>query len=127
MIFLRLLGFFKFNYLIYLFFFGALIFVLNFFVKVGNLERELESSRKNLAVALESNERLFLTLEALQNEHTRQVEALIKSKNESERVLRRVEDAKRWVYKQNSSGENNITRLFNLMLERLWNENDDKG
>ena len=92
-----ILGFFKGN----MFFYISLALALG---AIGFLTLSLEAQKaryekvkNDLNISLEANYNLALSLETLKLEHKKQIEAI--------------------------SGENNLTKLFNAMANRLWEQN----
>ncbi|EAJ2282795.1 hypothetical protein BLN40_07035 [Campylobacter upsaliensis] len=111
-----ILGFFKGN----MFFYISLALALG---AIGFLTLSLEAekarhekAKSDLNLSLEANHNLALSLETLKLEHRKQIEA-------KEQVKERIEYVNRYIYKEYKKGENNLTKLFNAMVSRLWEQN----
>ncbi|MDC7790081.1 hypothetical protein [Campylobacter coli] len=72
-----------------------------FYLRLDSTKAELEKSQSDLALALEINRN---------NE----------ANNQKNEVQKKVQYVKEYIYKSN---ENNITKLFNDVVDRLWDAN----
>ncbi|CAM3373372.1 hypothetical protein CAUP111243_01420 [Campylobacter upsaliensis] len=118
-----ILGFFKGN----MFFYISLALALG---AIGFLTLSLEAQKaryekvkNDLNISLEANYNLALSLETLKLEHKKQIEAISEANEEKEQVKERIEYVNRYIVKKYESGENNLTKLFNAMANRLWEQN----
>lgn len=118
-----ILGFFKGN----MFFYISLALALG---AIGFLTLSLEAQKaryekvkNDLNISLEANYNLALSLETLKLEHRKQIEAISGANEEKEQVKERIEYVNRYIYKEYKKGENNLTKLFNAMVSRLWEQN----
>ncbi|MDO4674891.1 hypothetical protein [Campylobacter sp.] len=84
--------------------------------------KEAAFFEQELKAALVANEDLFRVIENLRIEHQRHINALWSAKHEGERLMQRVEKARGYIETRRQNGEDNITKLFNDLLERLWDE-----
>ncbi|MCA5589848.1 hypothetical protein LA342_08755 [Campylobacter upsaliensis] len=82
-----------------------------------------EKVKNDLNISLEANYNLALSLETLKLEHKKQIEAISEANEEKEQVKERIEYVNRYIVKKYESGENNLTKLFNAMANRLWEQN----
>ncbi|EQB0813939.1 hypothetical protein ACYA4W_001757 [Campylobacter upsaliensis] len=118
-----ILGFFKGN----MFFYISLALALG---AIGFLTLSLEAqkaryekAKSDLNLSLEANHNLALSLETLKLEHRKQIEAISGANEAKEQVKERIEYVNRYIYKEYKKGENNLTKLFNAMVSRLWEQN----
>lgn len=118
-----ILGFFKGN----MFFYISLALALG---AIGFLTLSLEAQKaryekvkNDLNISLEANYNLALSLETLKLEHRKQIEAISGANEAKEQVKERIEYVNRYIVKKYESGENNLTKLFNAMVSRLWEQN----
>ncbi|EMJ0666439.1 hypothetical protein V7J24_001431 [Campylobacter upsaliensis] len=118
-----ILGFFKGN----MFFYISLALALG---AIGFLTLSLEAqkaryekAKSDLNISLEANYNLALSLETLKLEHRKQIEAISGANEAKEQVKERIEYVNRYIYKEYKKGENNLTKLFNAMVSRLWEQN----
>lgn len=118
-----ILGFFKGN----MFFYISLALALG---AIGFLTLSLEAekaryekAKSDLNLSLEANYNLALSLETLKLEHRKQIEAISGANEAKEQVKERIEYVNRYIYKEYKKGENNLTKLFNAMVSRLWEQN----
>ncbi|ELJ8894860.1 hypothetical protein RT874_001975, partial [Campylobacter upsaliensis] len=118
-----ILGFFKGN----MFFYISLALALG---AIGFLTLSLEAqkaryekAKSDLNLSLEANYNLALSLETLKLEHKKQIEAISGANEAKEQVKERIEYVNRYIYKEYKKGENNLTKLFNAMVSRLWEQN----
>ncbi|EAI7128780.1 hypothetical protein CKD46_03490 [Campylobacter upsaliensis] len=118
-----ILGFFKGN----MFFYISLALALG---AIGFLTLSLEAekarhekAKSDLNLSLEANHNLALSLETLKLEHRKQIEAISGANEAKEQVKERIEYVNRYIVKKYESGESNLTKLFNAMANRLWEQN----
>ncbi|ELD4953207.1 hypothetical protein QQJ02_001938, partial [Campylobacter coli] len=81
---------------------------------------KLEKSQSDLALALKINENNQEKLKELNQIHKTELKALNEANNQKNQVQERVQYVKEYIYKSN---ENNLTKLFNDVVDRLWDDN----
>lgn len=79
----------------------SLILLGYFYLRLDSTKAKLEKSQSDLALALEINRN---------NE----------ANNQKNEVQKKVQYVKEYIYKSN---ENNLTKLFNNVVDRLWDDN----
>lgn len=118
-----ILGFFKGN----MFFYVSLALTLGavgfLYLSLEVEKARYEKAKSDLNISLEANYNLALGLETLKLEHRKQIEAISGANEEKEQVKERIEYVNRYIYKEYKKGENNLTKLFNAMVSRLWEQN----
>ncbi|MBK1991684.1 hypothetical protein JG676_03605 [Campylobacter sp. 2018MI35] len=87
-------------------------------------KQELETTKNNLNLALEANNENLKKLEEINKIHKAQLQAISNANNEKEQIREKVKYVKEYIYKSN---ENNITKLFNDVIDRLWEHNATSG
>ncbi|EKN0137337.1 hypothetical protein QRU90_001786 [Campylobacter coli] len=95
-----------------------------FYLRLDSTKAKLEKSRSDLALALKVNENNQEKLKELNQIHKTELKALNEANNQKNQVQERVQYVKEYIYKSN---ENNITKLFNDVVDRLWDENSTSG
>ncbi|EDA5022221.1 hypothetical protein F9F40_08190 [Campylobacter jejuni] len=91
-----------------------------FYLRLDSAQAKLEKSQSNLALALKINENNQEKLKELNQIHKTELKALNEANNQKNQVQERVQYVKEYIYKSN---ENNITKLFNDVVDRLWDAN----
>ncbi|EOW3822014.1 hypothetical protein ACOW6C_000394 [Campylobacter coli] len=91
-----------------------------FYLRLDSTKAKLEKSRSDLALALKVNENNQEKLKELNQIHKTELKALNEANNQKNQVQEKVQYVKEYIYKSN---ENNITKLFNNVVDRLWNSN----
>ncbi|EAJ6648309.1 hypothetical protein E5920_08280 [Campylobacter coli] len=91
-----------------------------FYLRLDSTKAELEKSRSDLALALKVNENNQEKLKELNQIHKTELKALNEANNQKNEVQKKVQYVKEYIYKSN---ENNITKLFNDVVDRLWDAN----
>ncbi|EAI1374897.1 hypothetical protein CYC40_04785 [Campylobacter coli] len=91
-----------------------------FYLRLDSTKAKLEKSRSDLALALKVNENNQEKLKELNQIHKTELKALNEANNQKNQVQERVQYVKEYIYKSN---ENNLTKLFNNVVDRLWNSN----
>ncbi|EAI0913204.1 hypothetical protein HGL77_000874 [Campylobacter jejuni] len=91
-----------------------------FYLRLDNTQAKLEKSQSDLALALKINENNQEKLKELNQIHKTELKALNEANNQKNQVQERVQYVKEYIYKSN---ENNITKLFNDVVDRLWDAN----
>ncbi|EOG9652541.1 hypothetical protein ACLMNI_001137 [Campylobacter upsaliensis] len=115
------------------FFKGNMFFYISLALALGaigfltlSLEAEkarYEKVKNDLNISLEANYNLALSVSRLKLEHKKQIEAISGANEAKEQVKERIEYVNRYIVKKYESGENNLTKLFNAMANRLWEQN----
>lgn len=98
------------------------VIIVGLWLRLDTQNARLEKAESDLNISLEANHKLFISLNAMKLEHARQIEAISGANAEKEQIRERVEYVNRYIYKKYESGEDNLTKLFNSMVERLWSE-----
>ncbi|ECL4320104.1 hypothetical protein AJY51_04710 [Campylobacter jejuni] len=91
-----------------------------FYLRLDSTKAKLEKSRSDLALALEINKNNEARLKELTQIHKAELKAINEANNQKNEVKERIEYVKEYIYKSN---ENNITKLFNNVVDRLWDAN----
>ncbi|EAK0249493.1 hypothetical protein TT02_07820 [Campylobacter jejuni] len=91
-----------------------------FYLRLDSTKAKLEKSQNDLALALKINENNQEKLKELNQIHNAELNALNEANNQKNEVKERVQYVKEYIYKSN---ENNITKLFNDVVDRLWDAN----
>ncbi|EAM0015221.1 hypothetical protein D0322_08860 [Campylobacter coli] len=91
-----------------------------FYLRLDSTKAELEKSRSDLALALEINRNNEAKLKELTQIHKAELKAINEANNQKNEVQKKVQYVKEYIYKSN---ENNITKLFNDVVDRLWDAN----
>ncbi|EQA3506241.1 hypothetical protein ACX1O0_000007 [Campylobacter coli] len=91
-----------------------------FYLRLDSTKAKLEKSRSDLALALKVNENNQEKLKELNQIHKTELKALNEANNQKNEVQKKVQYVKKYIYKSN---ENNITKLFNDVVDRLWDAN----
>lgn len=95
-----------------------------FYLRLDSTKAELEKSRSDLALALEINRNNEAKLKELTQIHKAELKAINEANNQKNEVQKKVQYVKEYIYKSN---ENNITKLFNDVVDRLWDANRASG
>ncbi|EHN6916908.1 hypothetical protein KJK76_001775 [Campylobacter jejuni] len=91
-----------------------------FYLRLDSTKAKLEKSQSDLALALKINENNQEKLKELNQIHKIELNALNEANTQKNEVKERIEYVKEYIYK---SSENNITKLFNDVVDRLWDAN----
>ncbi|MDG51201.1 DUF1374 domain-containing protein [Campylobacter coli] len=91
-----------------------------FYLRLDSTKAKLEKSRSDLALALEINRNNEAKLKELTQIHKAELKAINEANNQKNEVQKKVQYVKEYIYKSN---ENNITKLFNDVVDRLWDAN----
>ncbi|EIM3696526.1 hypothetical protein LM665_001282 [Campylobacter coli] len=91
-----------------------------FYLRLDSTKAELEKSQSDLALALKVNENNQEKLKELNQIHKTELKVLNEANNQKNEVQKKVQYVKEYIYKSN---ENNITKLFNNVVDRLWDDN----
>ncbi|HEE6715595.1 TPA: hypothetical protein R7175_000001 [Campylobacter coli] len=91
-----------------------------FYLRLDSTKAKLEKSQSDLALALEINRNNEAKLKELTQIHKAELKAINEANNQKNQVQEKVQYVKGYIYKSN---ENNITKLFNDVVDRLWDAN----
>ncbi|HEB9278284.1 hypothetical protein [Campylobacter jejuni] len=91
-----------------------------FYLRLDSTQAKLEKSQNDLALALEINKNNEARLKELTQIHKAELKAINEANNQKNEVKERIEYVKEYIYKSN---ENNLTKLFNDVVDRLWDAN----
>lgn len=95
-----------------------------FYLRLDSTKAKLEKIQSDLALALKVNENNQEKLKELNQIHKTELKALNEANNQKNEVQKKVQYVKEYIYKSN---ENNITKLFNNVVDRLWDANSTSG
>ncbi|EAH8451967.1 hypothetical protein ACSM8R_000729 [Campylobacter coli] len=95
-----------------------------FYLRLDSTKAKLEKSQSDLALALEINRNNEAKLKELTQIHKAELKAINEANNQKNEVQKKVQYVKEYIYKSN---ENNITKLFNNVVDRLWDANRASG
>ncbi|EPM5965998.1 hypothetical protein ACTNP2_000283 [Campylobacter coli] len=98
----------------------SLILLGYFYLRLDSTKAKLEKSQSDLALALEINRNNEAKLKELTQIHKAELKAINEANNQKNEVQKKVQYVKEYIYKSN---ENNITKLFNNVVDRLWDAN----
>ena len=102
----------------------SLILLGYFYLRLDSTKAKLEKSQSNLALALEINRNNEAKLKELTQIHKAELKAINEANNQKNEVRKKVQYVKEYIYKSN---ENNLTKLFNNVVDRLWDDNSTSG
>ncbi|EAK9927232.1 hypothetical protein A0X74_01195 [Campylobacter jejuni] len=91
-----------------------------FYLRLDSTQARLEKSQNDLALALEINKNNEAKLKELTQIHKAELKAVSEVHNQKNEVKERIEYVKEYIYKSN---ESNLTKLFNDVIDRLWDAN----
>ncbi|EAH8795504.1 hypothetical protein EWV03_06710 [Campylobacter coli] len=91
-----------------------------FYLRLDSTKAKLEKSQSDLALALEINRNNKAKLKELTQIHKAELKAINEANNQKNEVQKKVQYVKEYIYKSN---ENNLTKLFNNVVDRLWDAN----
>ncbi|MGQ2660868.1 hypothetical protein [Campylobacter coli] len=98
----------------------SLILLGYFYLRLDTTKAKLEKSQSDLALALEINKNNEAKLKELTQIHKAELKAINEANNQKNEVQKKVQYVKEYIYKSN---ENNLTKLFNNVVDRLWDDN----
>ncbi|EAJ6187305.1 hypothetical protein A9Y52_00765 [Campylobacter lari] len=90
------------------------------YLKLDSTNAKLEKSQSDLNLALSVNNELTRITQELKIRHEQELKALFYANTQKNQIKARVDDVKNYISK---SSETNTTKLFNVMLDRLWEQN----
>lgn len=88
--------------------------------KIDSLKSKLEKQEYENAILQDNNKKLAQSIEAIQERHKLELKTLQNANGEIKEVKERVKYVRQYIYKSN---ENNLTKLFNDVVSRLWEQN----
>lgn len=97
---------------------GLIILSGLFYIKA--LKAENARLEDGLKIAVDTNTELVKNIAYLKAENERALKLSFEASKEKSTEALRVQKVKEYIYKEVSSGEDNLTKLFNAMLDRLW-------
>lgn len=99
----------------------ALMLMLNVFLylKLDSTNARLEKSQSDLNLALGINNELTKITQELKIRHEQELKALSNANIQKNQIKTKVDDVKNYISKSN---ETNTTKLFNVMLDRLFEQ-----
>ncbi|HFW6595579.1 TPA: hypothetical protein ACICEE_001198 [Campylobacter coli] len=95
-----------------------------FYLRLDSTKAKLEKSQSDLALALQINQNNKAKIKELTKIHNAELKALNEANNQKNEVQKKVQYVKEYIYKSN---ENNLTKLFNNVVDRLWDANRASG
>ncbi|MCR6572986.1 hypothetical protein [Campylobacter insulaenigrae] len=97
----------------------ALMLALNVFLylKLDSTNARLEKSQSDLNLALGINNELTKITQELKIRHEQELKVLTNANIQKNQIKTKVDDVKNYISKSN---ETNTTKLFNAMLDRLF-------
>ena len=102
----------------------SLILLGYFYLRLDTTKAKLEKSQSDLALALEINKNNEAKLKELTQIHKAELKAINEANNQKNEVQKKVQYVKEYIYKSN---ENNLTKLFNNVIDRLWENNSSSN
>ncbi|TKX30486.1 hypothetical protein [Campylobacter estrildidarum] len=87
------------------------------YLRLDSTKSRLEKSQSDLALALEINKNNQEKIQELTQRHNLELKALNESYIQKNQIKERINYVKEYIYKSN---ENNLTKLFNNVIDRLW-------
>lgn len=96
------------------------IFAGFLYLKLNSVNEDYEKTKNDLNITLQANQNLADTIELIIQRHDAELNILSSFNLEANNLKDKLNDTKNFI-KNNS--ENNLTKLFNLMVSRMWSEN----
>lgn len=96
------------------------IFTGCLYLKLNSVNETLEKTKNDLNVTLQANKNLSDSIEFLVQRHELELKILNSINLENQFLKDNVNETKQFI---KNSRENNTTKLFNIMVNRLWGEN----
>lgn len=94
------------------------------YLRLEITEESLEKVKKDLNIALQINKDNEKKFKELSENYQNQIKILNEANNENNQLKDKITHVKEYIYKNN---ENNLTKFFNDVVNRLWGENFDSG
>ncbi|EHT2883396.1 hypothetical protein KXJ91_001388 [Campylobacter coli] len=89
-------------------------------LKLNSINEALEKTKNDLNITLQANQNLSDSIEFLIQRHDAELKILSSINLENQVLKDNVNETRQFI---KNSNENNTTKLFNLMVSRLWGEN----
>ncbi|EOH4354961.1 hypothetical protein ACLQ0U_001765 [Campylobacter jejuni] len=89
-------------------------------LKLNSTNETLEKTKNDLNITLQANQNLADSIEFLIQRHDAELKILSSINLENQVLKDNVNETRQFI---KNSNENNTTKLFNLMVSRLWGEN----
>ncbi|EAJ4656547.1 hypothetical protein CYA84_10270 [Campylobacter coli] len=96
------------------------IFSAFLYLKLNSTNETLEKTKNDLNITLQANQNLADSIEILIQRHDAELKILSSINLENQVLKDNVNETRQFI---KNSNENNTTKLFNLMVSRLWDEN----
>ncbi|HED5303924.1 TPA: hypothetical protein R5A54_001679 [Campylobacter jejuni] len=96
------------------------IFACFLYLKLNSTNETLEKTKNDLNITLQANQNLADSIEFLMQRHDAELKILSSINLENQVLKDNVNETRQFI---KNSNENNATKLFNLMVSRLWGEN----
>ncbi|UWJ04566.1 hypothetical protein OIBDGNHJ_00050 [Campylobacter phage PC22] len=96
------------------------IFAGFLYLKLNSTNETLEKTKNDLNIILQANQNLADSIEFLTQRHDAELKILSSINLENQVLKDNVNETRQFI---KNSNENNATKLFNLMVSRLWGEN----
>ncbi|EIT8306532.1 hypothetical protein L3L50_001783 [Campylobacter coli] len=96
------------------------IFTGFLYLKLNSTNETLEKTKNDLNITLQANQNLADSVEFLIQRHDAELKILSSINLENQVLKDNVNETRQFI---KNSNENNATKLFNLMVDRLWGEN----
>ncbi|EGT1666666.1 hypothetical protein I3I24_000926 [Campylobacter jejuni] len=90
------------------------------YLKLNSTNETLEKTKNDLNITLQANQNLADSIEFLIQRHDAELKILSSINLENQVLKDNVNETRQFI---KNSNENNTTKLFNLMVSRLWGEN----
>lgn len=97
------------------------IFSCFLYIELSLLNDKLIKAKIDLKSTLQANENLADSIEFLIQKQEAELKIINSINIENDILKEKINDTNNFI---NASAENNITKLFNAMVDRLWNENE---
>lgn len=96
------------------------IFAGCLYLKLNSVNETLEKTKNDLNITLQANKNLTDSIEILVKRHEVELKILNSINSENQLLKDNINETTQFI---KHSSENNITKLFNFMADRLWGEN----
>ncbi|HDZ5018415.1 TPA: hypothetical protein RTG91_001398 [Campylobacter jejuni] len=90
------------------------------YLKLNSTSETLQKAKNDLNVTLQANQNLADNIEFLIQRHSTELKILSSINLENNALKENINETRQFI---KNSNENNTTKLFNLMVNRLWSEN----
>lgn len=96
------------------------IFAGCLYLKLNSVNETLKKTKNDLNITLQANKNLTDSIEILVKRHEVELKILNSTNSENQLLKDNINETTQFI---KHSSENNITKLFNFMADRLWGEN----